>query len=185
MSNSKLSDYSEALKKISESPKDRVGILGEVGIVGLGVATGIGGAGTVAAAAGATTILGSSTLGGLLGGVFIATTPVGWVVGTAVAGGAVAYGLSKLFKSGNVSDERKAQNIKNIKNKIEELEKEKNKAKDIDEKHAKVASMYLELIDANLVSEDTVKEILEGIQSGSINIDMAFKNAIDMLSIIK
>jgi len=184
MSKSKINDYKSALKKISDNPKDRVGILGEVVIVGIGVAGGVAGAGPAAAAAGASTILGSSTLGGLLGGVLVASTPVGWVIGTAAFGGAAAYGVSRLFKSGNVSDERTEQNIKKLKKTIEDLEKEANKTSDTDEKYSKLASMYLKLIEADLVDEDTVKEILEGIQSGDINIDVAFKTVKDMLSTI-
>ncbi len=183
MSSSKLNDYKKALEKIIQSPRDRVGILGEFGILGVGAVAGAGYAGTLATAAGVSTFLGSSTLGGLLGGVLVVTTPVGWIVGTAIAGGAVAYGLSKLFKSGNVSDERIAQNIEKLKKAIEALENEKNKTSDIDEKYAKLASMYLLLIEADLVDENTVKEILEGIKSGNVNIDMAFKTVQDMLSI--
>jgi len=185
MSKSKLNDYKEALKKIIDNPKDRVGILGEVGIVGIGVVGGVAGASAAAAAAGATTILGSSTLGGLLGGVLVASTPVGWVIGTAVLGGTVAFGVSRLFKSGNVSDERTEQNINKLKKEIIDLEKEVHKTSDTDEKYSKLASMYLKLIEADLVDENTVKEILEGIQSGDINIDIAFKTVKDMLSTIK
>lgn len=185
MSKSNLNNYKTALTKIVDSPRDRVGILGEVGIIGIGVAGGVASAGTAAAAAGATTILGSSTLGGLLGGVLVASTPVGWVIGTAALGGATAYGISKLFRSGNVSDERTKQNIHKLKEGIEELEKDVNKTSNIDEKYSKLASMYLKLIEADLVDENTVKSILEGIQSGDINIDNTFKNVQKMLADIE
>lgn len=181
---SKLNDYKEALKKIKNNPRDRIGILGEVGIVAIGVTGGVATAGSIAAAAGATTILGSTTLGGLLGGIFVATTPVGWMFGTAAAGGVIAYGVSRLFKSGNISDERTYQNIIKLEEKIRTLEKEVNKTHNIDEKYSKLASMYIELIDAGLIDETTVKEILEGIQSENINIEVAFQNVQKMLSTI-
>ena len=83
MSDKKLKEYRNALKKIENSPRDRIGILGEVGIVAGGIAGGTAAASGVAAVAGASTILGSTTLGGALGGIFVATTPVGWFIGTA------------------------------------------------------------------------------------------------------
>ncbi|SFV56944.1 conserved hypothetical protein, membrane [hydrothermal vent metagenome] len=174
-------EYAKALQKIEKNPKDRIGILGEVGIVGIGVVGGVAGAGTAAAAAGATTILGSAGLGSLLGGVFVAATPIGWVLGTAALGGATAFGISRLFRSGNISDERIKQNINELKKEITNLGKEANKTSDMDEKYSKLASMYMKLIHADLVDQDTAENILKGIQSGDINIDLAFKNAQEIL----
>jgi hypothetical protein len=181
MPDSKLNDYRDALKKIRNSPKDRVGILGEVGIVTIGAVGGAAGASTVAAAAGATTLLGSSTLGGLLGGVFVAATPVGWVIGSILLGGATAYGISRLFKIGNDGDAKKADNIRRLILAIEELEKKLNQTSDIDEKYSKLAEMYILLIDAKLVDEKTVEEILSGITNGDINLDHAFSNCLKLL----
>ena len=61
-------------------------------------------AGAAAGAAGAATFLGSSTLGSVVGGLLVTTTPVGWVVGCAVAGAATAYGVSKLIRSAGRND---------------------------------------------------------------------------------
>ncbi|MEN5033732.1 hypothetical protein [Pseudomonas sp. TWI929] len=84
--------------------RDRVGIVGEGAVVAGSVAAGAAAAGTVATAAGATTLLGSTTLAGALGGVFVTTTPVGWVVGTAALAGMAGYGLVKLVRSGSKQD---------------------------------------------------------------------------------
>ena len=70
-----------------------------------GVAAGATAAGAIAGAVGATTFLGSTTLGGLVGGVLVVSTPVGWVIGCAVAGGAAAYGISRMIRSGGRQDE--------------------------------------------------------------------------------
>jgi hypothetical protein len=89
------------------SGRDRVGIAGDVLITAGGLAAGAAAAGTVAATAGVSTIAGSTVLGSVLGGVFVAATPVGWVFGTAVVGGAIAYGVSRLVRSGAIQDERR------------------------------------------------------------------------------
>ena len=40
------------------------------------------------------------------------TTPVGWVVGSVIVGGAVGYGVAKLVRSGGKSDAVKKMNMK-------------------------------------------------------------------------
>jgi hypothetical protein len=39
-----------------------------------------------------------------MGGVFVTATPVGWVVGCALAAGALGYGISRLVRSGAEAD---------------------------------------------------------------------------------
>jgi len=88
---------------------DKVGVAGGMlGTVG-GAAAGAAAAGAVAGAAGATTLLGSTGLASLLGGLVVTTTPVGWVLGVAAAGGMAAYGVAKLVRSGGRNDEIRRQ----------------------------------------------------------------------------
>ena len=97
--------YRETARAIERlSGRDRVGVAGQALATVGGAAGGVAAAGAVAAAAGATTIFGSTTLGGLLGGVFVASTPVGWVIGMATACGAAAYAVARLVRSGGRSD---------------------------------------------------------------------------------
>ena len=179
---SRIEEYKEALKKIKESPEDRVGIISKIGIVGLGVAGGAAASSTVAAAAGATTLLGSTTLASVLGGIFVTTTPIGWVIGTAAAGGAIAYGLAKFLENGSRNDEKKLQNIEELKKKIEELEKESQQYTNLDKKYAQVAEMYISLIDYGMITEEEVEEILKMIANGKLDIDLAFDTAKKNLS---
>lgn len=106
----------QAMDKMSG--KDKVGIAGEHLAVAGGSLAGASVAGSIAAAAGATTLFGSSTLAGLFGGIFVTATPVGWVIGSAVAMGAAGYGIAKLIRSGSEQDrvrkefiERQAQRL--------------------------------------------------------------------------
>lgn len=96
-------DVERALKSLEG--KDRLGTAGEVAGVAGGTAAGVAAAGAVAGALGGTTLLGSSTLASVLGGVLVTTTPVGWVVGCAALGGAAAYAVSKVIRSGGRQDE--------------------------------------------------------------------------------
>jgi hypothetical protein len=97
------SRIAEAIHKLKRP--DKVGVAG----IGLGSISGIAGgtaaAGALASAAGATTLLGSATLGSVLGGVFVAATPIGWIVGCGIAGGALGLGIAKMIKSGGAQDQ--------------------------------------------------------------------------------
>lgn len=166
-------DYIEALKKLEKSSSDRIGLLGELGVAATGTVAGVLGAGSVASFLGATTILGSSALAGLAGGILVVTTPVGWVLGTAAAGSAVAYSIAKLVKSGGVNDERKQQSIVGIKEKISEFQiniQTENKGNDI----SKLARSFTLLLKNDLISQEEVTSIMQGIENGQINSDTAF-----------
>ena len=106
-------DVERSLKALEGN--DRVGTAGEVAGVAGGAAAGAAAAGAVAGALGGTTLLGSSTLASVLGGVFVATTPVGWVVGCAALGGAAAYVVVKAVRSSGRQDERRRRLSKAIK----------------------------------------------------------------------
>jgi hypothetical protein len=171
---SKLNDYKEALKKLEKNPDDRIGILAKVGIITTGTMGGFALSGSAAAAAGASTLFGSTTLATLASGIFVTTTPVGWVVGASVAGGALAYGLTKMYKSGVVNDGRK----KDIMEKLRErIVKEKNINKTNSEKISSIAGIYVQLIELHLLTEEEVKLLLEQIKNGSLDYDVAYQLA--------
>ena len=87
--------------------RDRVGVMGEGAALLGGAGAGAALAGSAAGMAGATTLLGSTSLASLLGGVFVTTTPIGWVVGSAAVAGAAGYGIAKLIRSGSKQDQRR------------------------------------------------------------------------------
>ena len=100
-------EFETSVESIQELdiPDDKVELSSDVmSAIGSG-AVGAAAAGSLATAAGASTLLGSTSLASVLGGVFVTTTPIGWVVGAAVAAGAAGYGISKLINSINKDDE--------------------------------------------------------------------------------
>jgi len=109
---SPIEDIEAALNKLQGG--DRVGHAGQAILTAAGGASGVVASGAIASAAGASTLLGSTTLAGTLGGVFVTVTPVGWVVGAAIAGGAAAYGVSKLVRSGGSQDRLRQEIIERL-----------------------------------------------------------------------
>ncbi|MDH5392458.1 MAG: TerB family tellurite resistance protein [Gammaproteobacteria bacterium] len=166
-------DYINALIKLEKSPNDRIGVLGEIGVVTTGAVAGGLAAGTLASAFGLTTLLGSSTLASIGAGVFVVSNPAGWVFGTAAAGAAVAYGISKIVKGGGISDERKHQSIKNIKEKIAAYELTAAKTGS-NERIGQLSGAFALLLESDFISQEEVTSILQGVDNRSIDIDSAF-----------
>ncbi len=92
-----------AMDKLNEP--DKFGVAGRFLGTGLGAAGGIVAAPAIATAAGGTTIFGSTALASALGGVFVATTPVGWFIAGAAVTGLVGLGVSQMIYSGGKQDQ--------------------------------------------------------------------------------
>ncbi|MFP3978708.1 hypothetical protein [Marinobacter sp. KMM 10035] len=175
-------EYIRALEKMKKSPRDRIGVLGELGASGLGGVAGAGLAAAAASTAGAATIFGSSTLGTILGGVFVTTTPIGWVVGSVAVGGAVGYGISKLVSSGGKSDAIKQMNILELQTRIKVLQNQSQHLHKSNEKMKKVIEGIQLLIKNNKISQDESTDLLAGIEKGNMTIDFVFNTINEILS---
>lgn len=124
-------DVEQAIEKLKGN--DRVGSAGQVLATAGGAAAGASAAGAVAAAAGASTLLGSTTLAGVLGGVFVTTTPIGWVVGAAAVGAAVAYGVSELVRSGGHNDRVRKEIVERLSQRLRNIRSGKAQPSDLEE----------------------------------------------------
>lgn len=169
-----VDEYVQALEKMKKSPKDRVGVLGELGVTGMGTAAGVALSGTIAGAAGAATLAGSTTLASLLGGIFVTTTPVGWVVGAAVAGGSLAYAAGKLIRSGEKCDTIKTLTIRELEQRIRQLRQEAQLSGTYDEKMPKLLTSIQYLVANFHITQEKSTELLAAIEKRQISIDEAF-----------
>jgi len=176
-----VDEYILALDKMKKSPKDRVGVLGELGATGLGGVAGAGIAGVTASAAGVATLFGSSTLATVLGGVFVTTTPVGWVVGSIALGGTVGYGISKLVSSGGKSDAIKEMNIRELKERINKLKNQSQYSNKPNDKMVNIIEGIQLLIKNDRMSQTESTDLLTGIEKGNISIDFAFNTIQEIL----
>jgi len=174
-------EYINALERMKKSPRDRIGILGEIGAAGLGTVAGSGVAGVIASTAGAATLLGSSTLASVMGGVFVTTTPVGWFVGSVVVGGAIGYSVSKLVRSGGKSDAVKKMNMRELSEKIQKLRNQTKDIKEHNDKMKKIIEGIQLLIKNQRINQEESTDLLTGIEKGNIPIDSAFDNIQVML----
>ena len=175
MTKQTLDDYLEALERMKRSPRDRVGVLGELGVTGIGVAGGLAASGTIAGAFGATTILGSTTLGSLLGGVFVATTPVGWFIGSALAGGALAFGAARLVSNGSRFETLKKLDIAELEQRIEKLRQSADRSPLRQKKMREVITGVQYLVANGRLTQSKATDLLAAIQKKHLSIDDAFQ----------
>jgi len=176
-----VEEYILALEKMKESPKDRAGVLGKLGTTSLGGVAGAAMAGTTASAAGIATLFGSSTLASVLGGVFVTTTPVGWVIGGIALGGTVGYGISKLVSSGGKSDAIKEMNIQELKERISKLKSQSQYSNQPNDKMVKIIEGIQLLIKNGRISQEESTDLLTGIEKGNITVDFAFNTIQEIL----
>jgi len=156
--------------------KDKVGIYGEgLAAVG-GAAAGAGVAGSLAGIAGASTIFGSSTLASVLGGVFVTTTPVGWVIGCTALAGAAGYGISKLVRSGSKQDHIRKEVIERLNDRIQNIKFEE-KSHEIFVELNQILSIA---IMSQLVTEKQGEQMISLIEKGALDPEVALKRIKDM-----
>ena len=123
-------EYEQMLAKLEKS--GRVGF-GQFAHLFMGIAGAAGGAAAVPAVAGALGI-GVGGVAGVVGGVaqyfgyaLVATTPIGWIIGGGIAGGALAIGLGKMVHKGGIYSARRQMLKDNILEKIGLLKNESAK----------------------------------------------------------
>jgi hypothetical protein len=158
--------------------RDKVGVLGEILTTGVGTAGGLAGSAAIASVAGATTttFMGSSLLGGVLG-VGVVTTPVGWVIGCAVASTALTYGLTRMIKSGVHNDQVRIEVVNEIikRKKAEILQKRKNA-------HVNHLKDLLDTgVSQSKIAKEKSEQLLGLVTNNKLNVQIALKRVKGLL----
>jgi hypothetical protein len=162
------SDIQETIGKLKG--KDRVGTFGQVVSTAGGAGAGAAAAGTIAGAAGASTLLGSTSLGSLLGGVFVTATPIGWVAGCALAGAAVAYGLSKAIHSGGRNDRIREETVKRLTARLKSLQ---NRRQDLSVPLAQLKINIGNAIRDEHISNEQAARLVTAVENGNLDTSVA------------
>ena len=165
-----LSDEEKLQKSIdSLSGKDRVGLLGEGAATVLGGLGGAAAASSVASAAGASTLLGSTTLASALGGVFVTTTPVGWVIGSTLVLSAVGYTAGKLIRSGSAQDKIRAELIYSLSERLARIKTGQATNTDMNE----FKQLCAVCIAGGVLDQTSMDRMLGLIESGAMSLSIA------------
>lgn len=158
-----------AIGKLNQ--RDKVGTSAEVLATAGGSAAGVAVAGTVASAAGAATLLGSTSLASLFGGVFVAATPIGWIIGSAVVAGAAGYGLTRMMRSGSNEDRNRREIIERLSKRLEVLKEGSEEKSSLVELGQLIAVNF----SCNLITEDQGRRMLNLVEKGQLNPKLAIE----------
>lgn len=148
--------------------RDRVGVAGESAVVAGSAAAGAALAGSAASVAGASTLLGSTTLAGVLGSVFVTTTPVGWVLGSAVVAGALGYGAVKLVRSGGKQDRLRAEMRDRLITRLDAFEQRCAREGDLELEH-----LISERLEAGVISAEAAQRVIALVRNGQLMPELA------------
>lgn len=164
----------QLIRDLEKRPNDKVRILGDAGITVIGAGLGVAAAGTLATVAGATSIAGLTTAAGWVGLTVVGATPAGWIIGSAAAAGAVAYGVSRLIRNGGLAEGRKAELLQTYREEVLRAEaKERTGSIQADDRTRFVLSLR-ELIDKNVIPPLNAFRLIEQIEQGRISISQGF-----------
>lgn len=167
--NEEQTKLSQAITKLQA--RDKVGLSAEVLSTAGGAAAGVAVAGTVASAAGAATLLGSTSLASLFGGVFVAATPFGWVIGSAVLAGAAGYGISRMVRSGSNQDRTRTEIIERLSKRLEVL-KEDSKAR---VSVIELGQLVAVCLATNLITEEQGRRMVDLVEKGVLKPELAIQ----------
>lgn len=170
-----IEEYLRALEKMKQNPRDRVGILGELGVAGLGVTAGVALSGSLAVVAGTATLAGSTTLASILGGIFVTETPFEWIVGAAITGGALAYLAGRCLRSGSKCDIRRDINIRGLEERIHGLRQEAEYLPDYDDKIKQIITGLQYLVSNLCIAQDRATDLLAAVEMKHVSVDEALE----------
>lgn len=177
-----MGQYKEVTKKqllkvindLEAAPSDRVRILGDAGITSVGVGLGAAAAGTVATIAGATAIPVVTTTASWLGVTAVAATPVGWVVGAALAGGALAYGVSRLIRDGGLSEGRKRELLQVYRERLQEMQQREQVKEVTGPDRNRFITSLREVIEKDAISPKKAFQLIDAVERGAMPLSQAY-----------
>lgn len=164
----------KVIDDIESNPSDKIRILGDAGVSLLGVGLGAAAAGSLAGVVGATSIVGVTTAASWVGLTVVAATPVGWIVGGAMAGGALTYGVSRLIRGGGISEGRKDELRLRYREAAKEIEAKERAGKITAFDRSTFIISLRELINKNAIVPLDAFRLIEQVEQGRIPLSQAF-----------
>jgi len=171
-----------AIDELERHPRDRARILGDIGITATGAVLGWAASASAASMAGATAVTGlAAKIASAFGLTVVIATPASWVIGSTIAGGALAYGLSRLVRGGGIAEGRKRELLHSYRQQLSEA-LARERAGTIS--NADRTRFYVSLRDAiryDLISPETATEVISRVESGHLPISRAIALLTDLI----
>lgn len=172
----------KVIDDLQARPEDRVRILGDVGITAVGLGLGAAAAGSVATVAGATAIPVLTSAASVLGVSAVAATPVGWLVGVALAGGALAYGVSRLIRDGGLSEGRKRELLQSYQEQLGEVQRQEQAQEISAPDRLRFITSLRELIEKDVLAPTKAFQLIEAVERGAMPLSTAYGLVVSLLA---
>ncbi|HIK32769.1 MAG TPA: hypothetical protein IGS17_13250 [Oscillatoriales cyanobacterium M59_W2019_021] len=167
----------KAIEQLKKNPNNKASILADAGITLLGAA----GIGAVAAIAGTTTAS-IPVITTLTGVGLVVAAPVGLVAGAAVAGGAVAFGLSRLIKGKGYDEGKQSQLLEQLQEQLREIERKEKTSSLKDGDKTQFIIFLEEPLQHDLMIAKDANDLIQAVENGHISLKEAYQYIIDLLN---
>jgi hypothetical protein len=158
----------KAIEKLEKNPYDKVGILSDIGIGVVGAA----GAGYAASVLGASAIF---------FGLVPVAAPIAVVAGGAALGGLALVGIKKMLFDGTFDEGKKAEILKQLKEKLGEVEAKERASQLGDSDKTKFIVLLKEPVRLDLISPKDAQDLIAAIESGQVPLKEAYQLVQDLI----
>lgn len=158
----------KAIEKLEKNPHDKVGILSDIGIGVVGAA----GAGYAASVLGASAIF---------FGLVPVAAPIAVVAGGAALGGLALVGIKKMLFDGTFDEGKKAEMLKQLKEKLREVEAKERVSKLGDSDKNQFYILLKDPVALDLISPKDAQDLIAAVESGQMPLKEAYQLVQDLI----
>ena len=115
-----------------------------------------------------------TTAASWLGVTAVAATPVGWVVGAALAGGALAYGVSRLIRDGGLSEGRKRELLQVYRERLQEMQRREQAQEVTAPDRNRFITSLREVIEKDAISPQKAFQLIDAVERGAMPLSQAY-----------
>lgn len=115
-----------------------------------------------------------TTAASWLGVTAVAATPVGWIIGAALAGGALAYGVSRLIRDGGLSEGRKRELLQAYKERLQEMQRREQAQEITAPDRNQFITSLREMIEKDAIAPKKAFQLIDAVERGAMPLSQAY-----------
>lgn len=166
----------KAIEQLEKTPNDKLDILADIGVAGLGA----GGGGAAAFAFGGGVI---PILFGLI--TIPVAAPLGVVAGAAVLGGAALVGAKRVLIDGTRMEGKKAEMLRQLKEQLREAEAKERASRVQDNDKKNFRTFLDEQVKLDLISSKDADDLIMAVETGQMLLTEATQLVQDVINSVK
>jgi hypothetical protein len=104
----------------------------------------------------------------------VAATPVGWIIGAALAGGALTYYVSRLIRDGSLSEGRKRELLQTYKERLQEVQRREQAQEVTSSDRNTFITSLREMIEKDAIPPKKAFQLIEAVERGAMPLSQAY-----------